>query len=112
MRKAIRAAVGHGHATIAVVCGAWHVPALDLTQHPVGADTSTLRGLPKVKVGVSWVPWTNARLAAATGYGAGVRSPGWYDHVFRHPARRAWPGSSSMPLACCAPPTCRHHPIT
>ena len=23
--------------------------------------------------------------ATATGYGAGVRSPGWYDHVFRHP---------------------------
>jgi hypothetical protein len=34
---------------------------------------------------VSWVPWTHQRLAAATGYGAGVRSPGWYDHVFRHP---------------------------
>ena len=22
---------------------------------------------------------------AATGYGAGVRSPGWYAHVFNHP---------------------------
>jgi hypothetical protein len=31
------------------------------------------------------VPWTHERLAAATGYGAGVRSPGWYAHVFRHP---------------------------
>jgi hypothetical protein len=41
--------------------------------------------LAKVKVGISWVPWTHARLALATGYGAGVRSPGWYDHVFRHP---------------------------
>ena len=52
---------------------------------PPPTDNATLRGLPKVKVGVSWVPWTHRRLAAATGYGAGVRQPGWYDHVFRHP---------------------------
>ena len=43
------------------------------------------RGMPKVKVGLCWVPWTHRRLAAATGYGAGVRSPGWYAHVFKHP---------------------------
>ncbi len=88
MRKRIRAAVKDGHETIAVVCGAWHVPALDVTaaDAPTAtADTATLRGLPKVKVAVSWVPWTHERLATSTGYGAGVRSPGWYDHVFRHP---------------------------
>ena len=74
-----------------VVCGAWHVPALDVTAPHVPTatvDAATLRGLPKVKVAVSWVPWTHERLAAARGYGAGVRSPGWYDHVFRHPGRR------------------------
>src|SRR5690606_29295488 len=66
MRRAIRAAVKH-HATVAVVCGAWHVPALDLAAGgapTASADTAALRGLPKVKVGVSWVPWTHARLAA------------------------------------------------
>ena len=31
------------------------------------------------------MPWTHRRLGRATGYGAGVASPGWYDHVFRHP---------------------------
>ena len=31
------------------------------------------------------MPWTHRRLGRATGYGAGVVSPGWYDHVFRHP---------------------------
>ena len=88
MRKRIRAAVKGGHDRIAVVCGAWHVPALDVTAAGVTtatADNATLRGLPKVKVAVSWVPWTHERLATASGYGAGVRSPGWYDHVFRHP---------------------------
>lgn len=88
MRTRIRAAIKGGHDPIVVICGAWHVPALDVaapTAPRAAADTATLRGLPKVKVAVSWVPWTHERLAAASGYGAGVRSPGWYDHVFRHP---------------------------
>ena len=86
MRRRIRAAL-NDHERVAVVCGAWHVPALDVTagSTPASADSRSLRGLSKVKVAVSWVPWTHARLALAAGYGAGVRSPGWYDHVFRHP---------------------------
>ena len=31
------------------------------------------------------MPWANRRLATASGYGAGVSSPGWYDHLFAHP---------------------------
>lgn len=88
MRKQIRAAAKAGHEPIAVVCGAWHVPALDVSRPDATtatADATTLRGLPKARVAVSWVPWTHERLATASGYGAGVRSPGWYDHVFRHP---------------------------
>jgi hypothetical protein len=87
MRKRIRAAL-KAHDRVAVVCGAWHVPVLDVTAAAATSatvDAATLRGMAKVKVAVSWVPWTQQRLAVATGYGAGVRSPGWYDHVFRHP---------------------------
>lgn len=84
MRRCIRAAVKAGHVRVAVVCGAWHVPALDVGRFPAAADAATLRGLVKVKVAVSWVPWTHARLASASGYGAGVQSPGWYDHVFQY----------------------------
>ena len=88
MRQQIRGALKAGHDPVVVVCGAWHVPALDLTAPgatPAAADRATLRGLAKTKVAVSWVPWTHERLASGSGYGAGVRSPGWYDHVFRHP---------------------------
>ena len=85
MRRCIRNAIKAGHETIVVVCGAWHVPALDIAVVSASVDVATLRGLAKVKVAVSWVPWTHERLAASSGYGAGVRSPGWYDHVFRHP---------------------------
>ncbi len=85
MRHTLRKAIAEGHERIAVVCGAWHVPALTQPLPAASIDGRTLRGLAKVKVGVSWVPWTHRRLATATGYGAGVRSPGWYAHVFRHP---------------------------
>ena len=85
MRQTLRAAIAAGHERIAVVCGAWHVPALTQPLPPAAVDARTLRGVPKVKVGVSWVPWTHRRLASTTGYGAGVRSPGWYAHVFRYP---------------------------
>ncbi len=92
MRRAIRAARRAGHEEIVVVCGAWHVPALDLdsvldapTVPSVATDAATLRGLAKQKVAVAWVPWTARRLTGRSGYGAGVESPGWYHHVFDHP---------------------------
>ncbi len=81
MRKVLRKTVRDGYRRIAVVCGAWHVPALrDLPA--AAADDRLLRGLPKVKATLTWVPWTYGRLAYASGYGAGIRSPGWYDHLF------------------------------
>ena len=81
MRQAIRAARREGYARIAVVCGAWHAPALT-TMPPASQDAATLKGLPKVKVDATWVPWTNGRLCAASGYGAGIESPGWYHHLW------------------------------
>jgi hypothetical protein len=81
MRKVLRRTVKDGFERIAVVCGAWHVPALrDLPS--ASADDRLLRGLPKVKATLTWVPWTYGRLSYASGYGAGIRSPGWYDHLF------------------------------
>ncbi|WP_426508930.1 DUF5682 family protein [Dactylosporangium sp. McL0621] len=67
---------------VAVVCGAWHVPALTGPLPTAAADNAVVRGLPKIKVAMTWVPWTHARLASWQGYGAGVRSPGWYHHLF------------------------------
>jgi hypothetical protein len=86
MRTGIRAAIADGHEHVVVICGAWHVPALATATTPGRAklDAALLRGLPKVKAAVTWVPWTHRRLASATGYGAGVRSPGWYHHLYTH----------------------------
>lgn len=84
MRQTIRAAQEEGFARIAAVCGAWHAPAL-LPEHqpPAPADAALLKGLPREKVVTTWVPWTYERLAAESGYGAGVQSPGWYEHLWR-----------------------------
>jgi hypothetical protein len=81
MRKVLRKTVKDGYQRIAVVCGAWHVPALQ-ARPPAAADDRLLRGLPKMKATLTWVPWTYGRLSYASGYGAGIRSPGWYDHLF------------------------------
>ncbi|MEJ7765840.1 MAG: DUF5682 family protein [Acidimicrobiales bacterium] len=85
MRQAVRAARKEGHLEIAVVCGAWHAPALTGTFPSEASDRALLRGLPKAKVATTWVPWTTGRLAHVSGYGAGVAWPGWYAHLHEEP---------------------------
>jgi hypothetical protein len=87
MRTVLRAATRAGHQRVAIVCGAWHAPALTAPLPPAAADARVLAGLSKRKVTVTWVPWTHGRLATASGYGAGVTSPGWYHHLFSAPDR-------------------------
>ncbi|MCW1095998.1 DUF5682 family protein [Streptomyces sp. RS2] len=81
MRLQVRAARREFARGVAVVCGAWHVPAL---RRPatVAADRALVKGLPRTKVEMTWVPWTHRRLSRAGGYGAGIESPGWYAHLF------------------------------
>ncbi|MDG5803214.1 DUF5682 family protein [Streptomyces ossamyceticus] len=87
MRLQMRAAQKEfGDDEVAVVCGAWHVPALR-EKRTMAADRALLKGLPKVKADMTWVPWTHRRLARASGYGAGIDSPGWYGHLFGAPDR-------------------------
>jgi hypothetical protein len=85
MRQKIRQALKRGRERVAVVCGAWHAPVLRWPLPPTAADARTLRGMPRRKITLTWVPWTHQRLASATGYGAGVASPGWYHHLWVAP---------------------------
>ncbi|MBF6289463.1 DUF5682 family protein [Nocardia cyriacigeorgica] len=82
MRQTIRKVLKGGAQRVAIVCGAWHAPALVEPLGPAAPDARLLKGLPKVKARLTWVPWTHSRLAASSGYGAGVTSPGWYHHLF------------------------------
>lgn len=83
MRQTIRAAQKQGFERIAIVCGAWHAPMLT-SLGPAKPDAELLRGLAKVKVVATWIPWTYGKLTSRSGYGAGVESPGWYSQLWRH----------------------------
>jgi hypothetical protein len=85
MRQVLRATLKETAGPVAVVCGAWHVPALTAPLPAASKDAALLRGMPKRKAALAWVPWTHSRLAAASGYGAGITSPGWYHHLFAAP---------------------------
>ncbi|MES3020743.1 MAG: DUF5682 family protein [Pseudomonadota bacterium] len=84
MRQMIRLGVKQGHQNIAVVCGAWHVPALR-TMPTAKHDKDLLSELPKAKVAATWTPWSYGRLSVDSGYGAGVQAPGWYHHLWNTP---------------------------
>ncbi len=81
MRQCLREAQKAGHQRIAVVCGAWHLAGLQ-ADTPAKADQQLLKGLPKVKVQSTWIPWTYRHLTFTSGYGAGISSPGWYEHLW------------------------------
>ena len=83
MRKTLRQAE-KTYRRIAVVCGAWHVPALT-AKTAAKDDNALLKGLPKAKVDCTWIPWTHSRLSLESGYGAGLAAPGWYAHLWAHP---------------------------
>lgn len=82
MREHIRGAVRE-YGKIAVVCGAWHVPAL-VNLGKATADKKLLKGHKKVKMQATWVPWTFNRMTYSSGYGAGIESPGYYQHLWEH----------------------------
>ncbi len=84
MRKVIKQTQKDGYNTIVVICGAWHVPALDTNLQIVKEDQELLKGLPKVKIETTWIPWTYERLTFNSGYGAGIHSPGWYHHLWNN----------------------------
>ncbi len=85
MRKILRKAIKNKYERIAVVCGAWHTPALaDLDAHKVRDDNALLKGIAKVKTKATWIPWTYDRIATKSGYGAGVLSPAWYALLFEN----------------------------
>ena len=82
MRKTIREEMAaEGARSVAVVCGAWHAPAL-VRMPTKRSDSALLKGLSRAKTEAAWVPWSYDRLSYGSGYGAGVESPGWYDHLW------------------------------
>ncbi|MGB0430956.1 MAG: DUF5682 family protein, partial [Bacteroidia bacterium] len=84
MRKAIRQAEKDMFNEVAVICGAYHVPALK-QKVTLKHDNELTKKLKKTKVECTWIPWTNDRLGYHNGYGAGVVSPGYYENCWQNP---------------------------
>lgn len=93
MRLEIARAAKQCDGPVAVVCGAWHVPAL---QRKVTAksDREILKSLPRKlstsKMRQAWIPWTSPKLASRSGYGAGVEAPMWYRHLWQNRTEPDW----------------------
>ncbi|MGF1527707.1 MAG: DUF5682 family protein, partial [Candidatus Competibacterales bacterium] len=86
MRRCVRKALKSVAGPVAVVCGAWHGPALLAGvrgQVTVRDDDALLKGLPRVKTRATWMPWTFDRLTRTAAYGAGIQAPGWSQHCWR-----------------------------
>ena len=84
MRQCLRTAEKEGFERIAVICGAWHTPALTELKKTKKDDTALLKTLNKIKTQAAWIPWTHSRLLSSSGYGAGIESPAWYQHLWAH----------------------------
>jgi hypothetical protein len=98
MRGNIRAALKEVDGNIAVVTGAWHVSGLRQATKPAD-DRALIKDLPRLKVEATWVPWTDSRLSAFSGYGAGVISPGWYRHLWSLYTRKKVPSGEEFASA-------------
>lgn len=81
MRGHIRDALKQHEGEVAVVIGAWHVGGLRV-EMTIAEDKAIIKDLPKIRVEATWAPWSDGRLSYASGYGAGVISPGWYRHLW------------------------------
>lgn len=98
MRANIRATLKESEGNIAVITGAWHISGLRQAVKP-GEDRALIKDLPRVKIEATWVPWTDSRLSAFSGYPAGVISPGWYRHLWALYTRKTMPNAEEFASA-------------
>lgn len=96
MRQTIRQVQKEGFEKIAVVCGAWHVPALtDLKKYKSSQDAALLKGIKKIRTTATWIPWSYDRLTFASGYRSGVVSPAWYELLFSQKNKKGGDGAAT-----------------
>jgi len=95
MRSNIRAALKEFEGKIAVITGAWHVSGLRQVTKAAD-DRALVKDLPRARIEATWVPWTDSRLSAFSGYSAGVISPGWYRHLWSLYTRKAMPSAEEF----------------
>lgn len=72
------------YSNAAVVCGAWHLPALENPVKPSEKILSLLKESDKIKTKTVWIPWTYKQLSFSAGYRSGIQAPIWYEMLFKN----------------------------
>lgn len=82
MRREINRAIADGHAPgkIVVVVGAAHVPAILNTDGPMGE--TELAAAPVASIKLTLMPYSNFKLSAQSGYGAGNHAPAYFEMLW------------------------------
>ncbi|MFZ4628162.1 MAG: DUF5682 family protein [Blastocatellia bacterium] len=100
--------VGAPPARLALICGAWHLPALELDAPGIpteSEDAAQLNHLPTVATRSLWVPWSDRRLGSDSRDGAWIKDPGWARHLWETGANAspAWVGRVNSALRAHSP---------
>jgi hypothetical protein len=64
---------------VAVICGAYHAPALEA---PAALPEAAVRALPKAQGVLTLMPYSYERLSRQAGYGAGNQAPHWFEQRY------------------------------
>lgn len=85
---------------IAVVCGAYHGPALTHLKDSAAGDRALLKPWKGNRVQTSLIPYSYKRLTQQSGYASGIRSPKYYEYVFHYKERahEQWLGLAGRAL--------------
>jgi len=86
MKEQIRQYTNQGYERIAVVCGAFHVPAL---KHFDDKARTSGKKIKQGKTEAIWIPWSYGRLTQKNAYGAGIHHPVWYEFLYNHKSEAA-----------------------
>lgn len=81
MKRKIEDALRAGHERVAVVAGAYHVPALEGGELRALTDKE-MAALPKRDARLTPMPYSYLRLSTRAGYGAGNRAPAYYEMLW------------------------------
>jgi len=81
MKRKIEEAQKAGFERIAVVTGAYHMPALE-SDECVALTDDELAKLPRKESRLTLMPYSYLRLTARMGYGAGNRAPAYYERLW------------------------------
>ena len=93
MRRELRASKGR----VAVVCGAYHAPALG-DELPAMTDKA-LAALGRADCVLTLMPYSYPRLSAQSGYGAGNQAPAYFQSFYEH-ALKGQPDEGAAAYLC------------